>query len=110
MKSLAMLALSVLFMGATTDSTPTAYTIQDASSQSLGLVTLMSATGGVSTVINGPGIYLDTLDAQATAIVVAGRAVDYPNTGTVTLPNGHKLQISWATGANAIVVTDQDEY
>jgi hypothetical protein len=109
MKSLAMLALSVFFMGAAPDSTPTVYTIQDISTQSLGLVSLKSADQQVNTCINIPGTYPETLEGQATSIVIQGQEIDYPNTGTINLPNGKAVQVTWVIGTNAILVVDTNE-
>ena len=109
MKTLALAFLAVSFIGATPYTTPVVNSINDASLQSLGIVTVLCPTSEATLIINGSGEYHDTLDANATGIIIQGHEIDYPNADTILLSNLKVVYVTWIPETNAIDIIDKSE-
>jgi hypothetical protein len=81
-------------------------TLNNQSSDPLGLVVLSSGSDSSLVPINGLGIYTSPVENTVSSITINGQRLVEPDSGPITLPDGLKVQVQWPS-ANLIEVINK---
>jgi hypothetical protein len=79
------------------------FTIDNATTESIGYVRLISGSDTTSLVVSGAGQYSVNVPAQVTGVIVNGQQVLLPGSAGVTLPDQSVVTIE-SQGSNAIKI------
>jgi hypothetical protein len=80
------------------------FTIDNATTESIGYVRLISGSDTTSLVVSGAGQYSVNVPAQVTAVIVNGQQIALPGPASVELPDQSFVTIQ-SEGTNAIEIT-----
>jgi hypothetical protein len=98
------LLIIALLIPLTAIAEPIYYTIDNATSGSLGTVTVSCSASGVNVSVSSTGSYLTEVPGAVTSVTVNGQTAPYPTTTDIVLPNGHLGRISFPTTSSVIII------
>ncbi len=106
-------AKNLLEFGSRVVSLPTApladtcytFTVNNASPDSLGDVTINGATSYAEFYVTGTGQYQQTLCFTAVSATIDGTVIPYPNSANIQLPSGAKITAGWQSPSLIEVAT-----
>jgi hypothetical protein len=99
--------LGMLFYGAQGMAHPTCttFTVDNASSDTVGAVYVTSSGAPTEIEVTGTGNFYGEVCASPIGVRICGQTVEYPNTGIVTLSDGAQVDISW-TNPDIVDITN----